>query len=156
MPIVSLLSLLARSHAEVYEVWPQPWGLLAAEDRALNPQPLPPHDPTQRFLAGTARMMGRTVEMAIEAQLRGEPVDWLAACVDDFCGTPPWRRFPSPPPGPGPEEGPFPEPWVLAAARAASAVLLAGYADRLRGSDLGEVLARGAEQLAEAATADQG
>ena len=150
-PVVKALALVARANKAVYDVFPPQFhgAFDRVEGVALNPQPLPPRDP---LIAGALLMSHRLVELAVEADVRGEePAPWLAQVIDDWCGTSWPRKWPWLGPGPRPEEGPVPDPWAVNEARMAGAVVFASMASRLGDGDLREVLARSAERLADAA-----
>lgn len=148
-----LLALLGRTRPEVHDVDPPhgPWrsGLDRLDAVALNPQPLPPRDPV---VVAAAAMAARIGALAVEADVRGEqPARWVSEVLEDWCGTPWPRKWPWPGPGPHPLDGPQPDPWVVGAARAQGALVLASLAAGLGDGELREVLAKGAEQLADAA-----
>jgi hypothetical protein len=64
----------------------------------------------------------------------------------------PWpRKFPWPWPGPRSNEGPHPDPWVVATARMVAALVFAQVGSRLGDGDLAKSLLDGAERLNEAA-----
>lgn len=152
-PTVRSLALLGRIKPEIFDVFP-PHGGPGLADRvesvALNPQPLPPHDP---LVPGALAMARRLGQLAVEADLRGEEsAGWVSEIIDDWCRTPWPRRFPWPGPGPRPEEGPFPEPWVLNQGRVAGATVFATLAASLGEGALRDALATGAERLVHAAT----
>lgn len=146
-----LLALLGRARPEIHDVFPphSHAGLDRFDAVALNPQPLPPRDPVLHSATVLAARLGA---LAVEADVRGEqPTRWVAEIIDDWCGTPWPRKWPWPGPGPHPADGPQPDPWVISAARAHGAVVLAGLAAGLADGELREVLAKGAEQLADVA-----
>jgi hypothetical protein len=148
---VKLLALISRAKPEVFDVFP-PYDrevLDRLDAVALNPQPLPPRDP---LVIGAILMSRRLVQLAVEADVRGdEPAEWLGRIIEEWCGTPWPSKWPWPGPGPGPEDGPFPDPWAVSQARTMGAVVLASTAARLGAGDLRDVLATSAERLAEAA-----
>lgn len=150
----ALLSLIARIHPAAVDAI-HPHGPLM-RDRyslvALNPQPLPPEPPPDRFLIEAALMARELTRLAIEADLRGEEsTRVLSEVIDDWCGTPWPRKWPWPWPGPRPQEGPHPDPWRINTARIIGALVLADHASRLGEGDLSNALAQGAERLTEAA-----
>ena len=150
-PVVKALALVARTNKAVFDVFPPQFrgALDRVESVALNPQPLPPRDP---LVTGAVSMSHRLVELAVEANVRGEePAPWLAQVIEEWCGTPWPRRWPWPGPGPHPEDGPVPDPWAVNEARVAGAAVFASMASRLGDGDLREALARSAERLVDAA-----
>lgn len=152
-----LLSIIARAHPAIYDVIGDVRGPLVSgrwDLVALNPQPLPPSpDP---FLVGAATMVNNIVRIAVEAGVRGESsAGWVAELVEDWCGTPWPRKWPWPWPGPRPDEGPFPEPWKIQAARVIGAIAFASAGTRLAEGELSAALLDGAERLAEAAVQEQ-
>ncbi|MGR0319424.1 hypothetical protein [Agromyces sp. ZXT2-3] len=151
---VRLLALLGRIHKEIFDVFPPHGPILL--DRfasvALNPQPLPPGpDP---LVAGAA-MASRLANQAIDAYLAGDDSrpQWLDEIIEEWCGTPWPRRFPLPWP-PDPEGGPFPDPWDVASARAAGALVFASLATRFGGDEMSLAFRDASQRLAE--TAAQG
>ena len=151
MRAVSLLSIVGRFPAEAWDaIIPHGPAFRARGDVvALNPQPLPPHDP---FLVGAAQMANELVRVAVEAQLReGSSVGWLSEIIEDWCATPWPRRWPWPGPGPRPDEGPLPDPWRIDVGRVIGAVVFASAGSRLADGELRTVLLDGAERLAEVA-----
>lgn len=125
---------------------------------ALNPQPLPPRE--VRAAIDLAKHLSHA---ALEAELSGErsarAEAFLVEMIDDWCGVPWPRKWPWPWPGPRPDEGPHPDPWIpgqpdpwsVAQARVAAALVFASVGARLGEGSLRNVLLEGAERLAEAA-----
>lgn len=151
-PTVKILALLASAHPEALDRG-HPHGAGRydpGEEVFLNPQPLPPVE----LAAAAARMSHRIATLAVEADLRNEsPASWVSEVIDDWCGTYWPRKWPWPGPGPGPEDGPQPQPWSISMARLSGAAVFASVAARLGEGELSQVMARGAERLAEAAVA---
>lgn len=150
----SYLSLIARIPPEAWDAI-VPKGPRAAvgvrlRDRldlvALNPQPLPP---VAAFLVGAADtahvLAGLAVERGVEDG--GRAGELVAEVVDDWCGTGWPRRFPFPWPGPDPD----PRDGDLRLGRLVGAVVLASFAERMPGTELGAAFAAGAERLGEVA-----
>ena len=119
----------------------------------LNPQPIPPGHEAQ-FAA--ARVANEIALAAVAAEAAGVPEGAgriVSRAIDDWCGTAP-RHIPIPWPGPWPGPPgvePDPSPWLVASTRLVGALTLASVASRIAEGDAREVLARGAEQLLEAA-----
>lgn len=147
---VKIMALLGRLRPQAYDVFPPHSHAVAhrGDLAALNPQPLPP---AEAFAAGAVRMARRLTELAVEADVRGERSGWLGEVVDDWCGTPWPRKWPLPGPWPPLDLGPQPEPWVVAAGRVAGATVFALAASQLGDGELRDVLAQGAQRLAEVA-----
>lgn len=123
----------------------------------LNPQPIPPGHELQFATARAAHEIGLA---AIAADVAGstEGAERIVAdAVDDWCGTRgghgpiPWPRHW---PLPGPSD-PDPHPWDVATIRTVAALTLASLASRIAEGDARDALAHGAEQLLEAAIAEQ-
>ena len=152
MRSVSLLSLVARLRPEAWDaIIPHSpaTGAGAATRVALNPQPLPPGE---AFVVEAARMAHEVIRLAVETELRGESAaGFVREFIDDWCGTPWPHRWPWPWPGPQPGGDPDPNPWRVADARVAGAVVFAGAGSRLPDGDLGAAFAAGAQQLGKAA-----
>jgi hypothetical protein len=154
-PTVRLLALLGSLRPEAYDVLPPHSArfLERFDAVSLNPQPLPPRDP---LVTGAIVMSRRLVELALEANLRGEDSrEWLSQIVDEWCGTPWPRRWPWPGPGPFPDTGPQPDPWALNEARAVGAVVFASSASKIREDGLRSALSEAAEKLADVAMRGQ-
>ena len=116
---------------------------------ALNPQPLPPHDP---FFTDAAVMAHELVALAVHSDVRGEfNADLVYRLVDDWCGTPWPRKWPWPWPGPRPDGGTVPDPWKVDVGRAIGALVFTSAGARLGDGDVRTALLEGAQRLAEAA-----
>lgn len=146
----SILAIMGRINPAIFDVFP-PQGPLHQrrfDAVALNPQPLPPRDP---WVAAAVHLANRLATLAVESEARGESAGWVAEIIDDWCGTPWPHRWPWPWPGPGPYDGPLPDPWTLASARVAGAVVFASVGARLGEGALRDTFLKGSERLAEAA-----
>jgi len=119
----------------------------------LNPQPIPPGHQLQLAAARAAHEIGLA---AIAAEAAGEEegaAGIVSRAVDDWCGTPagripiPWpRHWPLPLPAGG-----LDEEADVAAMRTVAALTLASMASRITEGETRDALARGAEQLLDAA-----
>ena len=149
MRALTLLSIIARVHPEVWDVIPRGPLSSKADVVSLNPQPLPPRETLQ---TAAAEMAHEIVRIAVEAELSGgSSAKLVSEFIDDWCATPWPRRWPQP--WPGIDEGPSPVPWDVRTARVVGAVVFASAGSRLPEGDLGTAFAEGAERLAEAAVA---
>lgn len=127
---------------------------------ALNPQPLPPKD---ALTVATAELAHRIAFAAVAAEASGNEgaSQMVITAVDDWCGTPhprrpiPWpHRWPFPFPKPDPEPEPHPD-WDVSTSLVVGALSLAAAASTLADGDVRESLAKGAEQMLDAALAGQ-
>jgi hypothetical protein len=144
------LSIIARIHPEAWDVIVKRIRVGSRFDEvALNPQPLPP---AESFLVSAAEMAHQIARIAVETEVTGgSSSGFVSEFIDDWCGTPWPRKFPVPWPGPRRNEGPEPDPWLVATARMVGAVVFANIGSRLADGDLARSLLDGAERLNEAA-----
>jgi hypothetical protein len=164
---VSFVSILGRLNPAIYDVifphGPIVFTRVAAglHDRvsavALNPQPLPPREQLQLAAVHVARDLAFAA-LAAEAAGHGGGARGIASAIDDWCGN---GRPPRPIPWPGPWPLPWPfdtEPhkeWDVQASQVAGALSLAAIAARLGPGEIRDALAKGADQLLDAATEQQ-
>lgn len=167
--LVSLVSLIGKLSPEAFDaIFPHGPALakrglsrrfarsVASE---LNPQPLPPKD---ALLVATAEMAHSIAMAAVAAEAAGADgaSRMVVTAVDDWCGTRhprrpiPWpRRWPFPFPEPGPDPEPHPD-WDISASLAVGALTMAAVASRLSEGDVRDALAKGAEQMLDAALSE--
>ena len=164
---VTFVSILGRLNPAIYDVifphGPIVFSRVAAglHDRvsavALNPQPLPPRDHLQLAAALVARDIAHAA-IGAEATGQGGGARSIAVAIDDWCGN---GRPPRPFPWPGPWPCPWPfetEPqkdWDVQASQVAGALSLAAIASRLAPGEIRDALAKGADQLFDAAAEQQ-
>jgi len=150
MNTVQLLRVIAAIPPEAWDaIIPHGPVLRSRADLvSLNPQPLPPKDP---FTVSAANMAQELVRIAVESEVQGKSaVGFVKEFIDDWCGTPWPRKWPSPRPGPR-HEGPQPDPWEVTLGRVVGATVFASASGRLGETELAKALQVGAEKLAEAA-----
>ena len=164
---ISLVQLLARMGRINPAIWdvsvpmgPKQRfaGVSLADEVELNPQPLPPRDELQFAAATVANEIAAAAIAAEAAGLTEEAHRIVDQAVDDWCGTGTGHRhFPWPHPWPVPWhlQDPDPHPWAVDTARLVGALTFASTASRMGEGGAKDALARGAEQLMEAALAHE-
>jgi hypothetical protein len=122
----------------------------------LNPQPIPPGHQLQVAAARAAHEIGLAAIAAEAGGMDDAAARIISEAVDDWCGTPPGHiPIPWPHHWPVPSPDPDPHPWDVASVRTVAALSLASLASRIGEGEAREALSRGAEQLLDAALAEQ-
>ena len=162
--LVRLMTVIGRINPAIWDaITPMGPGYVRSVSRAspgswveLNPQPIPPGHEAQFAAAYVANEIALAAVAAEAAGVEEGAARLVSRAIDDWCGTP-QGHIPIPWPGPWPGplgRTPDPEPWFVASTRLIGALTLASVASRIAQGDAREALARGAEQLLDAALQD--
>jgi hypothetical protein len=158
-----LLSVLGRINPALYDVI-FPHGPAQAHtfasrisEVALNPQPLPPEPPPERFQRFSALIANQIAFAAIAAEAAGQEggARLIGGAIDEWCGN---GRPPHPIPWPGPWPFPFaldavPKDLDVATSRLIGALSFAAVAQRMGPGKVRDALSAGADKLMDASLA---